>query len=146
MPMAAVSQGGPARARLLAVALTALSACASSAPHTLPALGINAAAGLGVAARQRAIGGCFATCAYGTQCNPRTGFCEQMPCGTCAPGESCVLAEGEWRCAAGGAGTATVASTGRVKAAPAGQLVPGIGISPLTGSIPPPPNARPDAR
>lgn len=38
----------------------------------------------------RAAGGCYAQCAYGTTCNKVTGLCEALPCGgRCLEGQSC---------------------------------------------------------
>jgi hypothetical protein len=62
----------------LAALLLALAGCASSAPYTLPAAILNTTLAAGVAATQKASGGCVATCTNGTICNPRTGFCERV--------------------------------------------------------------------
>lgn len=131
------------RARAAAIVLSLLCACSSSGPYTVPAAAINTALGLGASAQQRAAGGCFATCAYGTVCNARTGFCEPSPCGTCGAGESCVVVNGGWKCGTE-AEASSAASTVRTNLPPPGQVVPGLGISPRTGSGPPPsPPARP---
>ena len=73
------------RLAALAVLLLAL-ACQSSAPYTLPAAIINTTVAVGMAAAQKASGGCVATCTNGTVCNPRTGFCERAePTEVCRP-------------------------------------------------------------
>jgi len=137
--------GIASRRRAAPVALALLCACRSSGPYTLPAAAINTALGLGASAHQRAAGGCFATCAYGTTCNPRTGFCERSPCGTCPAGQSCVVVNGGWKCGTEGEASSAAAAV-RTNLPPPGQVVPGVGISPRTGSGPPPsPPARPGA-
>lgn len=126
-------------ARLAVVGLSFLAlGCSSSAPYTAPAAALNTALGLGVAAQQRAAGGCVATCGYGTACNPRTGLCERSPCGTCPAGESCIAAREGWRCATEEE-AGKIAAGIRARLPPPGQLVPGVGIAPQTGSGPPPP-------
>ncbi len=123
-----------AAAVLLVTLLT--SACKSSAPYTLPAAGINTALAIGAAAAVRSSGGCYAQCVGGTVCNPATGFCE--PRGTVCLGlesdpASCTLRPG----AAPTMGTAaTVPGAG-------GETLFPVGISPATGSVPPPPGSRP---
>lgn len=125
---------------LLALALLPSAACRSSAPYTVPAAAINAALGLQTAVQQRAAGGCFAACVAGTQCNPRTGFCEKAPCGDCPAGLSCIVARDGFRCGTPGeAGRADV----QVRLPPPGTIGAGIGISPRTGAGPPPLHERP---
>jgi len=123
------------------IALALVCACRSSGPYTVPAAAINTALGLGAAAQQRAAGGCIATCVHGTVCNPRTGFCERSPCGTCPAGEGCIVVSGGWKC--GTEAEASSAASAIRTQLPPGQIVPGIGISPQTGSGPP---ASPPAR
>ncbi len=125
-------------ARLAPVAVLLLSACGSTAPYTVPAAAINTALALGSSVQQRAAGGCVATCGYGTVCNPGTGFCETSPCGSCRGGESCVAAADGWRCATSEEAAKISGAAIRAKLQP-GQVVPGIGISPQTGSGPPAP-------
>jgi hypothetical protein len=109
----------------LALAATAgLASCASSAPHTVPAAAINAGIGLGAAAAQRSGGGCYAVCTNGTICNPRTGLCEATAADTVcqeAPG-------GGMRC--------VPLQIGAQQKTPAAAPV---GVSPATGTVPPPP-------
>jgi hypothetical protein len=120
------------------VALALLCSCSSSERYTVPAAAINTALGLGVAAQQRAAGACFAECVYGTSCNPRTGLCERSPCGTCPTGESCVASNEGWRCLTGEEAGKITAGVQATLPAPV-QVVPGVGISPRTGSGPPEP-------
>ncbi len=114
-------------------------ACCSTAPYTIPAAAINTAIAAGVSAGERASGGCFAVCTNGTVCNPHTGYCEPAvtsPCGrACQPGEICV--EGQ-----GGLGRCVSATPNVVVGKPAtGQAAPAspVGVSPATGTVPPPP-------
>jgi hypothetical protein len=104
----------------------ALSACASSAPHTVGAAAINSGLALGGAAAQRAGGGCFAVCTNGTVCNPKTGLCEK-PAGDAyceeAPG-------GGMRC--------VPLQIGKERAERPGASLP-VGVSPATGTVQPPP-------
>ncbi len=52
-----------------------------------------------VAAERRAEGDCYVPCAFGTVCNPETGYCEPLPChGTCAPNEYCLQSATEEHC------------------------------------------------
>ncbi len=128
--------GIASRRRAALLALVLLPACSSSARYTVPATAINTALGLGASAQQRAAGGCFATCAYGTVCNPGTGFCEPSPCGTCPDGERCIVVNGGWKCGTEAEASSAAAAV-RTKLPPPGQIVPGVGISPRTGSGPP---------
>jgi len=133
--------------RALAVAVLALlAACQSTAPYTVPAALINTALAVGVSAQERAAGGCYATCAHGTVCNARTGLCDPAPCsGGCQSWETCVETEAAWRCVPA---TTIMARTPPASAAIPGEVAPGIGVSPATGSVPtlPPARATPEAR
>ncbi len=110
----------------LAVALlAAAAACRSSAPYTVPAAALNTGIALGVAGAERAHGGCYAVCTNGTVCNPRNGLCEAATADVyCeeAPG-------GGMRCVPLQIG----------KEQPARPPAGGVGISPATGTVPPPP-------
>jgi len=117
--------------RAALAALLALAGCKSSAPYTLPAAAINTGLAAGVSGVQRAAGGCYATCTHGTVCNPRTGWCEAAKVD-----EYCEEAPG------GGMRCVPVTATPLVAAdqkAPTSAALP-IGISPATGSTPPPPS------
>jgi hypothetical protein len=116
--------------RRLVIVLAAaigLSACASSAPHTVGAAAINTGLALGGAAAQRAGGGCFALCTNGTVCNPKTGLCEK-PAGDAyceeAPG-------GGMRC--------VPLQIGKEHEQRPGANLP-VGPSPATGTVQPPPS------
>jgi hypothetical protein len=125
------SEGGPMRHLLPALAL-ALTACATSAPYTGAAAAINTGLALGVGAAGRAEGGCWAQCTGGLACNPATGWCEKpkpVPLADCPPG----AAAGDQRCRGWPAPTVRHAPP----AGPAGGGAPG--VSPATGSTPPPP-------
>jgi hypothetical protein len=106
-------------------------ACASSAPYTLPAAAIGTGVAVGAAAVSRASGGCIATCAYGTFCNPHTGLCETGPTPTSvcqdAPG-------GGMRCV-----PVEVPAVSQQHAGPAATSP--VGVSPAMGSTPPPPSS-----
>ncbi len=114
------------RSVLALVACAAVAACKSSAPYTVPAAALNTGVALGFSAAQRAQGGCYAVCTNGTVCNPKTGLCEaptsDMYCEE-AP-------EGGMRCV-----PLQIQKTQRVETQPA----VGVGVSPATGSVPPPP-------
>ncbi len=134
--------GASASVPWAALGVVALCACQSTAPYTLPAAGIHAVLGLGMSARQRAEGGCYATCTSGTECNPRSGFCEPAACGACRGWETCIETEVAWRCLPNGATTLTESRSGKTKTAPPGEIVPGFGVSPLSGTAPPHPASR----
>lgn len=126
----------PGLARLLALLAVslALGACKSSAPYTLPAAAVNSALAVGVSTLQRTQGGCFAQCVGGTVCNPATGFCEKA-------GVVCIGAEATSMECIGKGGTPTsIGADGPTLAPPTPFPV---GISPATGSVPPPPGSRP---
>jgi hypothetical protein len=128
------------RARLLAIATVAL-ACKSTAPYAVQAAAINTALAIGVSAQRRAEGDCYATCAHGTACNPRTGFCEPLPCDSrcpdCASGVPCAAA----------ASSPVISERHLTGGEKPGQIAPGVGVSPATGTVPalPPAKATPDA-
>jgi hypothetical protein len=113
--------------RALPIAVAFFCACASSAKHTVGAAAINSTVALGAAAAQRAGGGCFAVCANGTICNPRTGLCDAQPSAQVyceeAPG-------GGFRC--------VPLEIGKEERSRGASWKP-IGVSPATGSVPPPP-------
>lgn len=120
------------RAPLALLALAA--ACGSSAPYTIPAAAINTGLAAGVAASERAAGGCYAICTNGTRCNPRSGWCEPEDSAAFRipePGTVCVDAPG-------GGKRCTPVVVGASKA-PSSAPPVGVGISPATGSVPPPP-------
>ncbi len=111
--------------RLALAALAAATACGSSAPYTVGAAALNTGIALGLAAGERAKGGCYAVCTNGTVCNPRNGLCESAKTDVyCqeAPG-------GGMRC--------VPLQIGREQKLP--QPAGGIGVSPATGTAPPPP-------
>jgi hypothetical protein len=121
------------------VALAALCACKSSAPYTVPAAAINTALAAGASVAQRSAGGCYSTCTHGTVCNPRTGFCDPLPCGGgCQAWELCVETEAAWRCVSG---TAAIVTEKEARPAPIRPPVP-VGVSPATGTTPTLPPAK----
>ncbi len=120
-----------APALLLALALLpGLAACKSSAPHTMSAVAINAALAAAVAGGSVAKGGCVATCTQGWTCNPKTGLCE---------------APVEFKCVGGDLSSGLCSNRPEdLSAARAAQgsnpaLPANLGISPATGTTPPPP-------
>jgi hypothetical protein len=123
-------RGGCVKHIVPVVALAALCACKSTAPYTVPAAAINTAAALGLSAQQRSQGKCFSTCTNKTVCIPRTGYCEPL-----SAHEVCVEAEG------GGMRCTHLALTGERQpgAKPPAALTPTLGLSPMTGTLQPPP-------
>lgn len=118
-------------------------ACGSTAPYAVPAAAINTTAALAASAQQVAAGGCIATCAYGTECNPRTGFCEPSRCGRCPFGERCVASAEGFRCTSGG--VVPPPATLRTQPPVGAALVPGVGFTAQPGLPPPSPQERSDA-
>jgi hypothetical protein len=114
-----------------ALALATLGACKSTAPYTAPSAALNLAAAAATALGQRAAGGCYATCVGGTACNVATGTCEPVAEFRCIGAET-----SSPLCSQSGA-TLGVAQTLPPGASPA--AVPPVGLSPATGSVPPPP-------
>jgi len=113
------------RLALAVVALAAAAACKSSAPYTVPAAALNTGIALGLAASERAHGGCYAVCTNGTVCNPRNGLCE-------APTSDMFCEE-----APGGGMRCVPLQIGKEqKTQPPAS---GVGVSPATGTVPPPP-------
>jgi hypothetical protein len=112
----------------------AVAGCRSSAPYTLPAAAINTAVAAGASVAQKSAGGCYAQCVGGTICNPRTGFCE-------SPGAVCVGSEADSVACLNRPGT----TMGTSAVGPSGAGTPPfpVGVSPATGSVPPPPGSRP---
>lgn len=121
--------------RLALCAAVALAACKSSAPYTLPAAALNTGAGAGAAMSKRASGGCYAVCTNETVCNPRTGLCERASAASpvASPAEYC---KGESAASKGCKQIGISLEQPPPPAAPA----PPIGVSPATGTVPPPPN------
>jgi hypothetical protein len=126
-----VTRAVPAALPLL-LALLGASGCKSSAPYTLPAAAINTGLAAGVSALQRTQGGCYAQCVGGTVCNPASGFCEQrnfVCLGIESDPPSCLNRPG-----------ATMGAAAQVPGA-GGETLSPVGISPATGSVPPPPSS-----
>ena len=119
--------------RLAPLLALASAACASSAPYTVPSALANTALALGAAAESRASGGCVAQCVGGTVCNPRTGWCEPLA-------QVCVGAEADTPACQ--QQRPTVSTSRPVQTAPGLGTSP-LGISPATGSVPPPPQHGP---
>ena len=119
--------------RILLALAAILPACGSSARYTVPSAAINSAIAVGASAAQRSAGGCYAQCVGGTVCNPRNGFCEP-------PGAVCLGVESDPPSCLNRPGT----TMGTTTAGPGGTetLFP-LGVSPATGSVPPPPASRP---
>ncbi len=123
-----------ATAVVLAACLTlAASGCKSSAPYTLPAAGINTALAAGVAVAQKKAGGCYAQCTGGLVCNENTGLCEKA-------GIVCIGSEADSpACIGKSQGALLQASRPGSSVNPATESP--VGISPATGSVPPPPSS-----
>jgi hypothetical protein len=112
--------------RAILAAAIALSACTSTAPHTLGAAAINTGVALGTAAAQRASGGCFAVCTNGAVCNPSNGLCEK-------PAADVYCEE-----APGGGTRCIPLQIGKERESRPGANLP-VGVSPATGTVQPPP-------
>ncbi len=113
----------------LALALAALAAaagCGSSAPYTVPAAALNTGVALGFSAAERAKGGCYAVCTNGTVCNPKNGLCEPA-------------AAGDQYCEEAPGGGVRCVPLQIGKQQQAAQPAAGAGVSPATGTVPPPP-------
>jgi hypothetical protein len=108
----------------------ALAGCRTSAPHGLESAAINTALAGVVAGVSVSQGGCVAICTQGWVCNPRTGLCEAPP---------------EFKCVGGDLKSGLCSnrpddlSTGQGGAPGTSSLPANLGISPATGSTPPPP-------
>lgn len=126
------------------LALLVAGGCRTSAPYAFPAAAINTSAALAASAQQRAAGGCYAACVYGTECNPLTGFCEPTPCGKCPDGTRCAASSDGFRCSSEAA--ARVPATLQTRPPLSGGIVPGVGFSVQPGGPPPSPQDRSDAR
>jgi len=113
------------------VALAMLASCRSSAPYTVPSAAINLAAAAATSLRQRAAGGCYAVCAGGTACNAATGMCEPVAEFRCIGSETASPI-----CSQPGP---TLGTSQTLQPVAPGGLVPVLGVSPATGSVPPPP-------
>ncbi len=113
--------------------LLTFAGCASSAAYTIPAAAVNTAIALGAAAGQRAAGGCYAVCTHGTSCNPKTGMCEKAAEAAAANQICHEEPGGEMRC------IPFEITAERPVGAGSGS-VSGVGVSPATGSVPPPPS------
>ncbi len=73
--------------RLLLLPLLCVFGCAAGAGGDAV---IGTALALGASAASRASGQCYAACPTGTSCNPKTGFCDELPCrGRCPEGAYC---------------------------------------------------------
>lgn len=110
--------------------------CRSSAPYTLPSVAINTAIAASASAVQKSAGGCYAQCVGGTICNPRSGFCE-------SPGAVCIGMESDPPSCLNRPGTTMGTSTTGPQGT--GGVNDGLfpfGVSPATGSVPPPPGSR----
>jgi hypothetical protein len=105
--------------------LTLLAACITGSANTIAGAATMTALATGSAVAARAAGGCIATCANGTTCNPRTGSCEVLPCrGLCASDQHCENSFAESKCIPGAAeGVVTKAHGSRTTV-----------IAPITGA------------
>jgi hypothetical protein len=117
--------------RHAALLLLGLAGCRSSAPYAMQSAAINTALAATVAGVSVAHGGCVAQCLPGTVCNQKTGFCDPAP---------------EFRCVGGNLNSGLCAnrpddlSTAQPGATGPGSLPANLGISPATGTVPPPPS------
>jgi hypothetical protein len=114
----------------LATLLLALVACKTTAPHGVESAAINTALAVTVAGISVAQGGCLAQCQPGTTCNQKSGLCEPTPAFRCIGGD---LKSGIC------SNRPDELSTGQPLPFGPGSLPGSLGISPATGSTPPPP-------
>ena len=119
------------RLRHAALLLLALSACKSTAPYAVQSAAINTALAAAVAGVSVANGGCVAQCGPGTSCNQKSGLCEPAPEFVCVGGN---LNSGLCTNRPDDLSTAQPATAGP------GSLPANLGISPATGTVPPPPS------
>lgn len=109
------------RRALIAVVL--LGACHTGSSNTFAGATTVSAAAIGVAAVERAAGGCIAICTAGTTCNPAKGLCEPLPCrGECGPNEHCEQTFSGSRCVVGGPTSVEALVKTKTPAVP--QIVP----------------------
>jgi hypothetical protein len=95
-----------------------LAGCHTGSANTMAGAGVTSALALGASAANRVSGGCYAVCTNGTTCNPRTGWCEVLPCrGRCSIDEHCEQTFAESICAPGGtaSGVTSVAKSNPIK-------------------------------
>jgi hypothetical protein len=123
-----------ARSHLGLALSLALVGCRSSASHTVPSAAINGAIAAAAAAAQRSGGGCYAQCVGGAVCNPRNGFCE-------SPGTVCIGTPSDPPSCLNRAGTTM--GTSATGPGGTGDAPFPLGVSPATGTVPPPPGSRP---
>src|SRR5436305_1442373 len=99
-----------------ALAATLLSGCTAT---TMAGASSVTAVAIGSSALQRRSGGCYAVCANGTSCNPRTGLCERMPCdGLCGADQHCEVTAIETKCAPGASSDVVATAPGKGKTLP----------------------------
>ncbi|HVP68705.1 MAG TPA: hypothetical protein VMT17_15740 [Anaeromyxobacteraceae bacterium] len=129
----AIAHRTSGRSRVAAFALAAslaplaFGACRSTAPYTVPATAINTGVAAGLSAAQRLQGGCYSQCTNGTVCNTRTGYCVPV-----SDRQVCIEdGSGGMRC------TPLAIGSSATPAPPVSDF--SIGVSPATGSVPPPP-------
>lgn len=60
-----------------------------SAPGAIEGAAVMTALGATAAGVNRATGGCYASCAPGSVCDPETGLCRRVSCGVCPSGHVC---------------------------------------------------------
>jgi len=118
------------RLRNAALLLLVLGGCRTSAPYAVQSAAINTALAVAVAGASVSSGGCVAMCTQGWVCNPKTGLCEAPPEFKCVGGN---LNSGLCSNRPEDLSTAQPGTTGP------GSLPAGLGISPATGTVPPPP-------
>src|SRR5260370_4213196 len=88
------------RRAILAAVL--LAGCHPGSVNPLAGASVTTGLALGASAANRAAGGCYAGCTNGTTCNPKTGWCEALPCrGRCSPDEHCEATLSETKCVPG---------------------------------------------
>lgn len=93
-------------------------------PNMLVGAATTTSAAVTLSAVQRKAGGCYAVCTGGTVCNPRSGFCERLPCdGLCGPDEHCDTSFSQSKCAPGAPSDVVSSAKGSQKTIPVLQPV-----------------------
>ncbi len=123
----------------------ASSGCKTGSPNTILGAATTSALAVGMAAVERASGGCIAVCTHGTTCNSTTGLCEPLPCrGECKAGERCEQTPIGNKCVPGGdPGVAAVAKRRETKVP---VIVPAAPPSPGSPTVVPKAEEQPPSR
>jgi len=81
--------GAALLAGLLLAAGSSQPACGAVGSNVIAATAVATTLAIGAAVVNKELGGCYSVCDKGYACNPRTGMCEQIPCGGCPMDTMC---------------------------------------------------------